>query len=341
MKTKLKTNLLLLSLAASCFGHAQQPSVQEPPVIQDPAQLVGKKINVNRLPLCELGTYKLDFSHAGMEATVISAKPSRAVALSKSVLDKMSPDMREIILDQQNASLLLLQFDDGAKRDTCAAIGPKKLAEYVDLSPGQSLEPVAPSQKPANLLTFLPATPHTAELSEEEVNSALSGLGRDHWIRIEDMGLMAAQGAQVPSIILFSPEALLAIRSDSAKKQFIKYEPTHEDRQRALTVVAEGFVSKNVQGGCDSITRVVLLSDPSGNFVKEAYLSEPLEETWRNAYGAGNYCQALQVKFSLEDVEQVRAAAQDHEFYIAVFSGTTKGKMYRIKHKHQSKLGLK
>ena len=276
-----------------------------------------------------------------MEATVLSAKPSKAPALPKSVLDKLSPDLRDMMLDQQKAALLLVQFDDGTKRDTCAAFGPKKLTEYVELAPGQVLEPVAPGLTTANPTPSKEVAQPVGELSDEEVNSALSGNGRGHWVRVEDMGLMAAQGAKVPSVTLLLPEALLAMRSESAKKQFITYQPTQEERQRALVVVAEGFVAETVQGGCQSITRIILLSDPSGNVVKEAYLLEPLGETWRNAFGATNYCQALRAKFSLEDVELVRAAAQDHEFYIAVFSGTVKTKMYKIKHKHQSKLGLK
>jgi hypothetical protein len=86
-----------------------------------------------------------------MEATVLSAKPSTIPALSKAVLDKMTPAMRDMMLDQQKAALLLVRFDDGAERDTCAAIGPKKLAEYVELAPGQTLESVVPKPTAAGL----------------------------------------------------------------------------------------------------------------------------------------------------------------------------------------------
>jgi hypothetical protein len=57
----------------------------------------------------------------------------------------------------------------------------------------------------------------SAVLSIDEVKLALSGTGKNHFVLIQDMGLMAAQGNQVPSIILYMPEALLAIRADSAK----------------------------------------------------------------------------------------------------------------------------
>jgi hypothetical protein len=85
----------------------------------------------------------------------------------------------------------------------------------------------------------------------------------------------------------------------------------------------------------------VLLSDPSGSVAKEAYLSEPVAETWRNNFGATNQCQALRTKFSLRDLQTVKAAAPDGEFFVAVFSGTVNTKMYKIKNKHQSKLALK
>ena len=329
-------SILMLLFLPSTLGQAQQPGVDEVPSIEDSAQLVGKKINVKRLPLCEPGTYKTDLTHAGMQATVISAKRSKTTALPASVLERLSPDMRTLMVDQQKAALLLLRFEDGAERDTCAALGPKRLSDYVELVPGETLTPVARDEDAARSAN---SQPHD-ELTDDEVNAALRGNGRDHWVEIEDMGLMAAQGARVPAIALYLPEALLAIRSESARKQFLKYEPTSEDRRRALTVTAQGFVAETLRGGCNSITRVVLLSDPSGKVIKEAYLSERISETWRNTFGASNLCDTLKAKLSLDDVREVRAAAEGHEFYIAVFSGSVMTKMYKIKHKHQSKLGL-
>ena len=70
------------------FAHAAlgQIPLQQTLVIDSPAQLVGKKINVKRLPLCEPGTYKGDLEHAGMIATVVGTAPSTIPipALSKS-----------------------------------------------------------------------------------------------------------------------------------------------------------------------------------------------------------------------------------------------------------------
>lgn len=189
-----------------------------------------------------------------------------------------------------------------------------------------------------------PAVPQSAaanstQLSPEEIQRALHGEGKDHWIEIEDMGLTAAHGSGTPRILLFMPEAVLASQSESAKKQFTSYEPTSEEKRRSLMISAHGFVGKTAREGCASVTRVILLSDPSGGMVKEAYLSEPLNETRQNGARAA-HCQALRTKFTLDDVQTVKAAAPDGEFLVAVFSGTVNTKMYKIKKKHQVKLGL-
>jgi hypothetical protein len=178
------------------------------------------------------------------------------------------------------------------------------------------------------------------ELSDDEVKMAVSGNGKDHWVFIQDAGLMAAQGNQVPAITLYMPEAVLAMRGESTKKQFTRYEPAEEDKRRSLMIVAQGYAGKTIGEGCTSITRIVSLSDSSGGVVQEAYLSEPLGETWRNAFGATNQCQSLRAKFSLTDVRKVKAMAPNGEFIVAVFAGSVNTKMYKIKKKHQSKLGL-
>jgi len=323
--------LAVLLLPVSTFGQEQLLT------LQNSGLLVGKQVIVHRLPLCQPGTFKSDLEHAGMKAKVISAKAINLPPVSKSTLDRMAPSMRDILLDEQKAATLVLQFEDGATFDTCAPIGPKLLAENLELAPGETLDTPKATE---NLQAASPNPSANDELPDAEVNAALNGAGRDHWVNIEDAGLMAHQGSRAPSITLFLPDAVLAIRSETAKKQFMSYVPTEDDRKRALMVVAAGFVSEIVQGGCDSITRVVLLSDPAGTVKKEAYLSEPLGSTWRNGFGASNYCESLRAKFLLSDVQQVRAAAQNGEFYVAVFAGSVNTKIYKIKRKHQSKLGL-
>jgi hypothetical protein len=337
-RVKMKIPVMMLVAALAGFGQEQQKP------IQDLNLLVGKEVTVQRMPLCQPGTYTVVLSYAGKQATVVSAKPSKIAPLSKEMMDRLAPQARAMIEDARKAATISVQFEDGTQLDTCAPIGPSKLSDYFELAPGQALQP-AVQDSTTSPVTSAPITPTLQALpadvlSNEEVKLALSGKGRDHWVLIEDMGLMAAQGNQVPAITLYMPEAVLAIRGESAKKQFTRYEPAEEDKRRSLMIVVRGYAGETIAEGCTSITRIVLLSDPSGGVVQEAYLSEPLGETWRNSFGATNQCQALRVKFSLADVNKVRSAAPNGEFLVAVFAGSVNTKMYKIKRKHQSKLGL-
>ena len=333
--------VLAVTACAFCAAlFAQQP-------ITDLKSLVGKKAVAQRMPLYEPGTYKvIPNTYAGQEVSIIAFKPMAMpkIALSPEQLARLSAQQRAAIQDAQNAGTLVVQFGDGTKADT-GTIMPSLLGNYLELVESPTVTPVITAASPAETPSLpspnTPAKTRLAEtLSDEEVRLALGGNGKDHRVLIQDMGLMAAQGHQVPSITLYMPEAVLAVQAESARKQFSKYEPSEEEKRRSLMVVAEGYAGKTITEGCTSITRVVLLSDTSGGVVQEAYLSEPLQETWRNNFGATDSCQALRAKFSLEDVTRVRAAAPNGEFLVAVFAGAVNTKMYKIKHKHQSKLGL-
>ncbi len=125
---QLSALLLLLLLAASSFG-------KQPPVIKDPAKLVGKKVNVHQIPLCQPGTHTADHTHADKQATVLSVKPNTMPAMSPAFTSRLTPEARALLEDQQRAATLLLQFADGAKLDTCTPIGPQGLADYLELLP--------------------------------------------------------------------------------------------------------------------------------------------------------------------------------------------------------------
>ena len=195
--------------------------------------------------------------------------------------------------------------------------------------------PVASSPAPAS-----PNAENVDSLSDDEVKKAMAGVGDDHWVLIEDMGLMAAQGNQVPHISLYMPESVISTKAASARKQFLAYTPSAEDRRRSLMIAAKGYAGKTLGEGCTSITRIVLLSDEHGSVVKEAYTSEGIKEVWRNSLGITSECQWLRAKFALDDVQAVKHAAAQGEFFVAVFAGSTMTKMYKVKKKHQSKLGL-
>ena len=120
--------ILLLLLVASSFG-------KNPPAIKDPMKLVGKKVNVHNIPLCQPGTNKADLAHAGKQATVVSAKPNTMPAMSPAFTSRLTPEARALLDDQQKAATLLFQFADGTKLETCTPIGPQGLAFYLELAP--------------------------------------------------------------------------------------------------------------------------------------------------------------------------------------------------------------
>ena len=126
MTKQLLAALLLSLLAVSSFG-------KNPPAIKDPMKLVGKKVKVGNIPLCQPGTNKADLSHAEKQATVVSAKPNTMPAMSPAFTSRLTPEARAMLDDQQKAATLLLQFEDGTKLDTCTPIGPKGLAVYLEV----------------------------------------------------------------------------------------------------------------------------------------------------------------------------------------------------------------
>src|SRR5271169_5458197 len=319
---------VLLMIAVASFG--QEPQIP----MQDLSSLVGKQVTVQRMPLCQPGTYTYLLTYAGKQATVISLKPANIAHLSEGTMSRLPPETRSMLEDQQKAATILVKFDDGTQLDSCGPVAPSKLSDYFELVPGQTVPPVA--QAPTtDHAPSAPVAPKADELSPDEVKLAVNGNGRSHWVFIQDAGLMAAQGNQVPAITLYMPEAVLAIRAESAKKQFTQYAPSEEDERSSLMIVAQGYAGATIAEGCTSITRIVLLSDPSGGLVQEAYLSEPLGETWRNGFGATNECQSLRAKFALADVRRIKAAAPNGEFIVAVFAGSVNTKMYKVKKKHQ------
>lgn len=183
-------------------------------------------------------------------------------------------------------------------------------------------------------------------LSPNEIQQAINGAGKRHSAFLIDISgsfgraMLGSAAGRSANITLLMPEAVLATRAESARKQFLQYRPTEEETHRALTVFAEGWVGEKPTDGCVSITRIVLLSDKSGTVVKEAYQSAPADQTWSNNFGASISCQNLVARFTLDDVQQVKAAAPNGEFFVAVFSGEVNSKMYKIKQKFQKSLTL-
>jgi len=157
----------------SMSGSGQERSF----ALQDPAQLVGKQVNVQRMPLCQPGTYTADLSHAGKQATVLSAKPNNMIpALPPRALSRLTPEMRALVEDQQKAATLLLQFGDGTKLDSCAPLGPKMLAGYLEIVPGQTLVPVS-HPVPTTAASSAVTTSQECPVAVTKVTSGDGGFG--------------------------------------------------------------------------------------------------------------------------------------------------------------------
>jgi hypothetical protein len=131
-----------------------------------PTELVGKKVIIGRLPLCQPNTFTADISHSGKQATVVSAKPSKSPQLPNNVLNRMPPESRAMFEDLKNAATLLFEFEDGTKLDSCAPIGPKRIAESLELAPGQIVEPVAKPVPSFNETAAAPS-PGTATAAQD------------------------------------------------------------------------------------------------------------------------------------------------------------------------------
>src|ERR1700683_2101889 len=124
----MKGTMVVILLAVAGFGQEQ------PTPIQDLSLFVGKQVVVQRIPLCQPGTYTTVLTYSGKQATVVSLKPFKLpYPISQAVLDKMKPELRAMMEDELKAATILLQFEDGTKLDTCAPIGPSKFAESFEL----------------------------------------------------------------------------------------------------------------------------------------------------------------------------------------------------------------
>jgi hypothetical protein len=188
--------------------------------------------------------------------------------------------------------------------------------------------------------TFLSAQ-SADHLSSDEVNAAASTPLVQGFLWLEDAGFTTPTlcQAQMPSLFIYTPTAWLRVMSQNARKQYLKFEPTPDDTLRALTIISHGCANSTPAGPvCDSITRVVLISDLVGSAVAEATESHPVSQSWQNGFGASAVCTSLVSRFLLTDVQKVRN--DKGEFLVATFNGQTRLKVYTVKQKHIKKLGM-
>lgn len=97
----------------------------------------GKKVVVGRMALCVPNTFQPNMSYAGELTTVVGFKPNQSLAkINTSVLP---PSVRAMIESQKRGGLLVFQFEDGTKLDTCAPQGSDQLSPNLELAPGQTI----------------------------------------------------------------------------------------------------------------------------------------------------------------------------------------------------------
>jgi hypothetical protein len=178
-------------------------------------------------------------------------------------------------------------------------------------------------------------------LSQDEIAAAIAAPANSGFVYIEDAGFATPSvcTAQMPSEAIFTPAGWLNAQSLSAKKQFLKFEPTPDDTLRVLTILSKGCAGGTLAGPvCQTITRVVLLSGKDAKVVVEAIGQHPLSQSWQNGFGAAAACSSLVSQFSMADVQNVRYGKG--EFLIATFDGAQRLKTYTVKQKHFKKLGM-
>jgi len=174
-----------------------------------------------------------------------------------------------------------------------------------------------------------------AHLSDEQVKEAIS---HDHGgsVRLSDVGRLSVCNAQLPRVFVYSPSGLLWALNASAKKQFLPFEPKESDTLNALTVIGEGCSGS--ASLCESITRIVLLSDKHGTVVTEAFESASTSHVWQNALGASSTCASINSKFAMDDVKKVLNTKG--EIFIAIFDNARLVYIFQLPGKFIKDLGL-
>ena len=77
----------------------------------------------------------------------------------------------------------------------------------------------------------------------------LLAAGKRHAVTLIDGGPLKAfdtSGIRWPYIELLMPDAFIEYKSEEAKKQFLEYVPSDEDKAPALLIHAQGFIGTKV-----------------------------------------------------------------------------------------------
>jgi hypothetical protein len=105
------------------------------------ALLKGKRVAVGRMALCVPNTYQPNLAYAGKTATVVGFKPN--ASLNGINMALLPASTRAMFDNLKLGGVLLFQFDDGTKLETCGPQGSDQLSPNLDLAPGQTIDQAA------------------------------------------------------------------------------------------------------------------------------------------------------------------------------------------------------
>lgn len=372
MKTEIYSLILLAFLYLGSSPQAQQPaqvqnqtpatdqaSVTPPQPIQDLQLLIGKQVIVQRAPLCQPGTFEVVLTYAGKKAKVVSLKPVAMPGLSKSAMNKLPPATRAMIEDAQKSATILLEFEDGTRLDSCAPIGPSRLADFLEPAPGQIL---SMNQGPSSALsssalsTAQPVISSKFSLvSDSDANDAIErarGKRHDIGLTLNDKQMSLVSGLACDTcgtsgykIHIFTAENWIELQASRAFKEMLPFtlaDVTPEMRSPYLRVLALPSTADYITGAglsmASSVHRVVLSDTNRTETV------QPLENTnstveRNSALRSVGYSSAEAI-FLMDDVDRIRGKDTNGEFFVVVV-GDNQNKFFKIKSKFFKQLGDK
>jgi hypothetical protein len=145
-------------------------------------------------------------------------------------------------------------------------------------------------------------------------------------------------GAQLPGVIIVTPEGQINYRSTQARKQFLPYTPSDWDTERLLTIDSFGCAG-GPPVSCVSLTRTVLMSSDKGGVTVEAVENKPYAQEWQNAFGATASCNGhLVSRFTIDSLQKVQDSKG--EFYVAIMTADGVHRVFKVKEKHVKQLAL-
>jgi hypothetical protein len=150
--------------------------------IQDLSSLVGKQVVVQRTALCQPGTFNAVLTYAGKTATVQTVTPKVMPKMPSGAMNRIPEgQMRELL--EGKGAIILFKFEDGTELDSCAAITPSTLSDFIALVPGQTLEP-APR----------PTTPNPPPTQPQDCPVSIANLTTGNSFKASMLVSMESQG---------------------------------------------------------------------------------------------------------------------------------------------------